>query len=145
MTKNGGTSMLQIPESFMSVPYVGARYPGAPGVKGVEGGANCQQYAYTLLRYFGREIPDFRSSDLWEDRLHTELVTDLQPLDLLLWNDRDQSWGAHVGLYLGDGQAVHLAQSIGRPVVWPLARFVDTPAYRVFIGAKRVLNSSAGG
>jgi murein DD-endopeptidase / murein LD-carboxypeptidase len=58
---------LKIPDQFLGVKYNSAHYPGAPGVNGVVGGANCQQYAYAILRYFGRQIPDFRSSDLWED------------------------------------------------------------------------------
>lgn len=82
------------------MPYNGAHYPGAAQVKGLEGGANCQQFAYELLRYFGYFVPNLRSSDLWQDTLYTNVVTDLQPLDLVLWNKTADAYGAHVGVYL---------------------------------------------
>jgi hypothetical protein len=129
--------MLRIPPSFMHVAYDGRRYPGAPGVKGIEGGANCQQFAYALLRHFGRKISDFRSSELWSDVADTERVEDLAPLDLLLFNDTDEAYGAHIAVYLGDGFAIHLARSVGKPAIWPVAAFQEKPEYRVFIGAKR--------
>lgn len=129
---------LQLPEIFRDVAYVGAHYPGAPGVTGVQEGANCQLYAYCILRHFGFRIPDFRSSDLWEDSEHTCAVHGaLQIFDLLLWNDRREAYGAHVGLYIGNDHAVHLAKSVGTPAVWPMYKFLQMPAYHDFIGAKR--------
>ncbi len=50
--------MIKIPREFMSVRYVGKCYPGATGVVGIKDGANCQQFAYELLRHFGRRVPD---------------------------------------------------------------------------------------
>jgi cell wall-associated NlpC family hydrolase len=135
--------MLTLPPAFMDVRYVAARYPGAPGVAGLAGGANCQQYAYELLRHFGRAIGDFRSSELWRDDVETERVTELEPLDLLLFNDTDDPYGAHVAVYLGDGKAVHLSKQVGRPAVWALEDFGRRPEYRVLIGAKRVRQSRA--
>ena len=38
---------------FHQVLYNHERYPGAPGVRGLVGDANCQQYAYEFLREFG--------------------------------------------------------------------------------------------
>jgi hypothetical protein len=46
-------SPIKIPERFHQVRYDYERYPGTPGVLGLVGGANCQQYAYELLRAFG--------------------------------------------------------------------------------------------
>jgi hypothetical protein len=43
-------SPIKIPERFHQVLYNYDRYPGAPGVRGLVGGANCQQYAYEFLR-----------------------------------------------------------------------------------------------
>src|ERR1700757_3112860 len=68
-------SPIKIPERFHQVLYNYDRYPGAPGVRGFVGGANCQQYAYEFLREFGYTIPDFRSSDLWEDTKPTGVIT----------------------------------------------------------------------
>ena len=130
--------MLEIPPEFMTVPYKGVHYPGAPHVVGIQGGANCQQFAYTLLRYFGFDLPNFRSSHLWEDNTYTKVVRGpFRELDILLWNRTHESYGAHVGLYLGEGYALHLAQSVGLPVIWPLDTFLERPEYQVFLGAKR--------
>ena len=40
------------------------------------------------------------------------------PLDLLLFTPAGDPYGAHVGLYSGEGQVLHLAKSVGRPAVW---------------------------
>jgi cell wall-associated NlpC family hydrolase len=129
--------MLEIPPRFFDTTYDGTRYPGARGVSGLEDGANCQQFAYELLRHFGRKISDFRSSELWSDTTDTERVENLEPLDLLLFNNTDEAYGAHVAVYLGDGFAIHLAKSVGKPAIWPVAAFQEKPEYSVFIGAKR--------
>ncbi|HVW03296.1 MAG TPA: NlpC/P60 family protein [Planctomycetaceae bacterium] len=129
--------MLTIPVHFYKVVYDYERYPGAPGVNGLEGGANCQLFAYELIRHFGRTIPDFRSRELWEDEAHTHQVTELEPLDLLLFNKTEDAYGAHVAVYLGEDCAIHLSRRTGRPMIWPLAQFTAQPEYPVFIGAKR--------
>lgn len=131
--------MIEIPPRFFEVTYKGAHYPGAPSVNGLEGGANCQVFAYELLRHHGLSVPDLRSSDLWEDTTHTIKVSDLQPLDILLWNKTAEPWGAHVGVYLGNNEAIHLSKANQTAVIWPLEKFLEQPAYRVFIGAKRVV------
>lgn len=119
------------------MPYVVARFPGAPDDGGIEAGANCQRFAYALLRHNGRTISDFRSSDLWEDSCETFVVETLEPLDLLLFNRALEPWGAHVAVFLGEDRAVHLARHIGKPAIWPLAQFAEEPRYCCFIGAKR--------
>lgn len=131
--------MIEIPQRFYEVTYNGAHYPGSPKNNGLEGGANCQVFAYELLKHHGIIVPDLRSSDLWEDTEYTEQVTDLKPLDILLWNKDDNAWGAHVGLYIGGNQVVHLSKQNNELAIWPLEKFLEKPLYRVFIGAKRVL------
>ncbi len=123
----------------MTTVYKGSHYPGAQGVVGVTDGANCQQFAFALLRNFDCEIPDFRSSELWMDTTWTSPVqgSPFVPLDLLLWHSQPNSWGAHVGVYVGDERAVHLSQEVGRPVIWPLHAFLEHPRYSCFLGAKR--------
>jgi hypothetical protein len=104
----------------------------------LEDGANCQRFAYELLRANGRVISDFRSSDLWDDARDTMRVTALEPLDLMLFNRTPDAWGAHVAVYLGDERAIHLSKQIGVPAIWTLPQFAATRLYRCFIGAKRV-------
>src|SRR5687767_7490333 len=101
-------SAVDIPDSFWSVRYNGACYPGA--ASGLAQGANCQLFAYELLRHHGLLLPAFRSSDLWADTEFTEAVSVPEPLDLLLFNKAAEAWGAHVAVYLGDGKAIHLAK-----------------------------------
>ncbi len=132
--------MLQIPPHLLDIAYVGKHFPGANWEGGLAAGANCQVFAYALLNHYGIVVPPFRSSDLWEDQTVSQRVTDLKPLDLLLWNRTTVAWGAHVGVYLGEGKAVHLSKQIGKPVIWSLARFMEEPLYHVFIGGKRILS-----
>ena len=93
-----------------------------------------------MLRHFGRAISDFRSSTLWEDTRETVRVTGvLQPLDLLLFNPTADPYGAHIGVWLGEGRVIHLSKRVGIPVVWPLERFARERGYEILIGAKRVM------
>lgn len=62
-----------------------------------------------------------------------------QPLDLLLFNRNDDPYGAHVAVYAGAGQVLHLAKSVGRPAIWSLGAFAARDEYRVLLGGKRVL------
>jgi murein DD-endopeptidase / murein LD-carboxypeptidase len=134
-------SPLPIPPRFHGVPYNGAHYPGAAGVNGLEGGANCQQFAYELIRHYGCVIPDFRSSELWADTVHTCVADPPAPLDLMLFHKTPDAWGAHAGVFLGEGLVIHLAKQTGVPVIWDFADFALRPEYACYIGAKRPLKS----
>lgn len=106
-------------------------------------GANCQLFAYALLEFYGLEAPPWRSSELWDDTQLSCRATVLAPLDLLLWNRTPEAWGAHVGVYLGEGYAAHLSKAAGVPLSWPLGAFAQRPEYRVRLGAKRLLRRPA--
>ncbi|MFI9169209.1 hydrolase [Streptomyces lincolnensis] len=133
----------QLPAPFWTVPYVGSRFPGSSEVAdlpGLEEGANCQLFAYEVLRHFGLAAPDLRSSELWADTRATARVSVAQPLDLVLFNATDDAYGAHVGVWVNEGRVLHLCAEIGRPVVWEMTEFVKRQRYRVLIGIKRVLD-----
>lgn len=137
---------LHIPEAFWTVVYDGRCFPGAPGVQGVAGGANCQRFAYELLRHNGFAIGDLRSSELWADRRDTALVEgDPACGDLLLFNRTNRPWGAHVAVALGKGRAIHLSKQVGRPVMWTLAAFAAAPLYACYIGGKRPIRRASTG
>ena len=102
-----------LPAYFWQTSYNGKHHPQAQGVNGLEGGANCQQFAYEVLRFYGLNPPNLRSSELWETP-ELATITDfnaLLPLDLLLWNNSTEAYGAHVGVYVGQGQALHLSRA----------------------------------
>jgi murein DD-endopeptidase / murein LD-carboxypeptidase len=129
---------IEVPKRFLAISYNGDHYPGAPGVNGLIEGANCQLYAYEILRHFGLQIPDFRSSNLWEDTQYTDIVSDLGPLDIVLFNRTKKVWGAHVGLCISSDEIIHLSKQVGRPAIWGMAEFQMRPEYQTFIGAKRI-------
>lgn len=143
---DGGMEPLlsRLPAEFRSVRYDGSRFPGAASVAarpGLGPGANCQLYAYEVLRHFGLCPPDLRSSELWEDTQSTARVplADLRPLDLLLYNATDRAYGAHVGVRAGEDAVLHLCAEVGRPAVWRPEDFAARERYGVLLGAKRVL------
>ena len=134
---------IAIPAHLRQVKYNPDCFPGAPGVRGVEGGANCQHYAYTVLRHHGFELPDLRSSELWLDRDHTAVVDRMERFDLVLVHRTPDSWGAHVGLCVGDGLVLHLSKGIGVPAIEALADMLTRDGYRHLIGFKRPLKRVA--
>lgn len=135
-------SAVPIPARFRGVRYNGSHFPGAPGVDGVEGGANCQQYAYSILHHYGFELPDLRSSELWEDSEHTAMTHRMAPFDLVLLHDSPDSWGAHVGLCVGENLVLHLSKRLQVPAIETLEAMQRRDEYRYLIGFKRVLRRS---
>ncbi|MEW2398995.1 hydrolase [Streptomyces sp. NPDC046862] len=137
---NEARLLASIPGTWWSTPYVGARFPGSPSVKenpGLSEGANCQFFAYEVLRLHGIDLPAWRSSELWHDTRRTVRVADGEPLDLALFNATDDAWGAHVGVVVGEGRVLHLSAEAGRPAVWTMADFGERDRYRTLIGFKR--------
>ncbi|MFF2993663.1 hydrolase [Streptomyces sp. NPDC057950] len=129
-----------LPERIWSTPYVSRRFPGSWSVAerpGLADGANCQYFAYEVLRHFGPRLPAWRSSDLWDDTVLTERVRESRPLDLALFSSGDQAWGAHVGIVVGEGRVLHLCAEVGRPVIWTLLEFATRERYRTLLGFKR--------
>ena len=136
----GGDYSVNIPPDFWETRYNVACYPGMPNWNGLADGANCQQFAYVLLRYNGLTVPDLRSKELWEDTKQSDVVTEFQPLDLLLFNRTSDPWGAHIAVFMGNDEAIHLARKVGVPVIWPVSHFLLQPEYSCLIGAKRIKN-----
>lgn len=108
----------------------------------LEEGANCQLFAYEVLRHFGLAAPALRSSELWADTQTTARVLVAQPLDLVLFNATEDAYGAHVGVWVNEGRVLHLCAEIGRPAVWETTEFAARERYRVLIGNKRVVDTT---
>lgn len=127
------------PAWLWSVPFDGSRYPGTGNPSPIGDGGNCQRYAYGVLAQFGYRIGDLRSSRLWADTDTTSHVRagDLTPLDLVLFNDGADPYGAHVGLVMATDQVLHLSREVGRPTIWSFAEFAARPRYATLLGGKR--------
>jgi len=132
------THIFEIPEKFRGVQYNSQRIPGVKDQPDLTLGANCQVYAYELLQYFGKSPLLFRSSELWGDREYTKKVEGYKVLDLMLYNDTPKSYGAHVGVYVGDGMVLHLSKEESYPVIEKHESLLSKEKYTFFIGAKRV-------
>lgn len=59
------------------------------------------------------------------------------PLDLVLFNRTQRAFGAHVGIFVGGDQILHLSKQVGVASVWRLNEFARLPRYSTIIGAKR--------
>lgn len=128
-----------LPSWFWDVPYDSERVPGVASHDQLALGANCQVFAYAVLATFGIEIPPLRSDELWRDTSATVVALEPRPLDLALFHDREQAWGAHVGVVCSETEVLHLSKGVGRPAVWTFAQFASTPRYANLIGFKRPL------
>jgi len=124
-------------------PYRFEAHPQASDSIPLASGANCQRYAYAVLALFDRRVPPHRSSELWEDStLKHPDRTDAHDLDLVLFNDSDNAWGAHVAIVVGDG-LLHLCAEEGRPAIWSWADFARRPRYEHVVGLVRASGDSA--
>lgn len=128
-----------LPSWFWDVPYAADRYPGAVPREGLREGGNCHLFAYEVLAHFGFRIPDLRSAELWRDNDATIVVLEPQPLDLVLFHDRAQAWGAHVGVVVSQDEVLHLCVEVGKPAVWSFEEFATRPHYAHLVGYKRPL------
>jgi len=78
-----------------------------------------------------------RSSELWEDGDYTFVVEQFCLLDLILFNRARRAFGAHVGVFVGENNVLHLSRRVGVPAVWRLHEFAEIASYRVLVGGKR--------
>lgn len=128
-----------LPASFWDVPWDSTRFPGAVERDQLALGADDNLFAYEVLAHFGKRIPDLRSAELWRDTEATKVVLTPQPLDLVLFHDREQAFGAHVAVVCSDTELVHLCAEVGKPAVWTFEQFAATPRYAHVVGIKRPL------
>jgi hypothetical protein len=102
--------------------------------------ANCQVFAYELLRYNWKTIPDFRSSELCIDKQYSFIVNSFKPLDILFFNDKQEFYGSHLWVYIWNNKIIHLSKSIWKPVIWELEQFNKNKKYQIFYELKGFYN-----
>ena len=127
-----------LPLRFLTIHYNGSKYPGNTEYDSVKYGANCQSFVYEILRYFGIVLPDFRSSELWNDTHYTRKSKTLQCMDIAFFHTNTNPYGAHIGLCIGKNKILHLSRSVGYPAIWDIEEFKKYKQYQVYIGAKRL-------
>jgi hypothetical protein len=128
-----------LPTWFWDVPFVAERVPGSVPRSALREGGNCQLFAYEVLAHFGFQVPDVRSAELWRDTTATSVALAPQPLDLVLFHDREQAWGAHVGVVVSATEVLHLCAEVGKPAIWTWDDFASRSRYAHLIGYKRPL------
>lgn len=133
---------VNIPPVFYEVNYRSEIIPGIENPSDLALGANCQLFAYQLLRINGLNPNDDRSSELWNDTAYSRVVITFRPLDLMLYSESGVPYGAHVGVYLGEGKIIHLSKENGTPHITEHTDMLKNPRYSKFIGAKRVFKCS---
>jgi len=137
-------SQVKVPDAFWTIPYCTDRIPGVANQSDLSLGANCQVFAYAVLKENGLLVPNVRSSELWSDTHYSKVVTDFMPLDLMLYNSRDTAYGAHVAVYLGDGDVIHLSLQNGKPEIISHEKLLMNKKYPCFVGAKRIIGGKSG-
>jgi hypothetical protein len=117
--------------------YRSDAHPQAAALSALEFGANCQRYAYEFLALFDRRVPPHRSSELWGDANLTHCDRyEARDLDLALFNESNDAWGAHVAIVVGD-RLLHLCAEEGRPAIWSWGEFATRARYSHLIGVIR--------
>ena len=114
--------------------YVGCRYVrGGQGPKKFD----CSGFVYYVYKNFGYKLePGARNQ--WSILDGTIKKADLLPGDLLFFSSNGRSGGIfHVGIYIGDGQFVHAANSRKGVIVTDLD---DAWYANRYLGAKRAIN-----
>ncbi len=132
------TEKITIPPWMMNIKYNPRIIPNGKEQDIISNGANCQVFAYHLLRHNNRIVPDFRSSELWDDdKFSIRITEDYQPLDVLFFHRKQEAYGAHIGVFIGNNQVIHNAKKIGLPIIWELNTFFEYPDYQFLLGGKR--------
>lgn len=127
-----------LPDWVATAPYLASAHPRAADLPALVHGANCQRYAYAVLELFGRRVPPYRSSELWEETdLERSDRMGARDLDLVLFNDRAESWGAHIAVVVGT-DLLHLCAEVGRPALWDWTDFAARDRYREVVGLIRI-------
>jgi len=129
------------PINIAKVPFILSAGPSSDSPASWLEGSNCQRFAYGVLSLFNLICPPLRSSNLWEEDVVTTVVSEPEPLDIVFFNNSDESYGAHIGVHMAPDEVLHLSREIGIPGVWTYEEFAMRSRYSTVVGLKRVLRS----
>lgn len=142
MNKTQDAIAITIPQIFYEVTYQSKRIPGVPNQEDLSLGANCQVFAYELLHVNGVKVPNVRSSELWADTQFSFVPDRFKALDLMLYNATPQAYGAHVAVYIGAGNVMHLSLKNYKAQIIAHSEMLTQAEYAIFIGAKRIIHNA---
>ena len=132
--------MIELPDTYWEVRYVGARYPGSTAVHarpGLADGANCQLFAYEVLRHFGLAPARTALERAVVGHATTPTRDGAAPLDLVLVNTTPTRGAPTSASGPATTRCSTCAPRSGRPALWNMAMFAARPSYRVLVGFKR--------
>ncbi len=111
-----GSTMAAYAVQFVGNPYV---WGGEDPVNG----ADCSGFTQTIYRTFHMSLPRtaYRQSQVGRE----VSLDELQPGDLLCFQNKGQAQVGHVGMYLGDGKFVHAANSKLGIIISDLSKWMD--------------------
>jgi hypothetical protein len=59
----------------------------------------------------------------------------------MLYSSNGESFGAHVAVYIGNGNVIHLSLENGKPEIISHNNMLQNQKYCKFVGAKRILKN----
>lgn len=137
MNKYLKKSWIKILDWIMDIKYNPKIFPNWEVHDYIKNGANCQVYAYEILRLNWKNVPDLRSSEMWEDNKFSEKVKSVKILDLLFFNKNNEAWWSHVWLYIWNNKVIHNTNKTGWVEIWDLEEFKKYEDYKILLWWKR--------
>lgn len=130
---------IKLPDWFMDIIYNPKIFPNWELHDCKKNGANCQVYAYEILRLNWKNVPDLRSSEMWVDNKFSFEVHNYEELDLIFFNNSSESYWAHVWLYIWDNKVLHNTNKTGWVEIWNLEQFKNYEDYQFILWWKRFI------
>jgi hypothetical protein len=137
MNKDLKKSWIKIPKWILEIIYNPKIFPNWEVHDYVKDGANCQVFAYEILKFNWKKVPDLRSSEMWADNKISFEVHDFEKLDLIFFNNSTESYWAHVWLYIWNNKVIHNTNKTWWVEIWDLEEFRKYEDYQFILWWKR--------
>lgn len=135
-TKQAETTTASSSSSGEAVVAYAKKFVGYPYVYGKNGpnSFDCSGFVQYVYKHFGYSLS--RSSKTQANDGRAVSKSDLQPGDVLIFNNTSNTAIGHVGIYIGNNQFVHASNSRTGVIISSLS----TSAYQKrYVGARRIL------